>query len=125
MKILTPICIAIAVAALAVVTVSCETAPANEAVRISPSAATIHEGESVKFTASAGYLYRWELVNGDPSLGYLTTLEGQQTTYKSIYNGASNGIEQVTLRVTSTLPKSATTNGVPDQWTAEAIITHL
>jgi hypothetical protein len=103
-----------------------DASPANETLRINPTAAALRTGESATFTASGGYDYTWSM---QQPWGHLSALTGPTVTYTSLYDpGVSSNAFQV-LTVVSTIPDQhrAETNTIPPstQISAEAYITHL
>ena len=102
--------------------VGCESEPSNSNVTISPDSALISKGDSVEFTASGGYDYTWSMDTSAP-YGVLSTRTGNKTVYTAI-DEPDSGSEVRTLKVRSTIEGAGSTNANPDEWTAEAYITH-
>lgn len=103
----------------------CDTAGANDALTISPSAVTLSSGQSQQFTVDGGYQYTWSISGTNASAnGSLSSRTGNTVVYTA--PTSDTGLSgSVTLHVTSTIEGSGsgTSNAPAYSVSAEAVIT--
>lgn len=120
----------IVVAALALLTVGCETESSEQIyITVAPNHVTLLEGESYEFQAAGWVDYTWELSN--PSIGVLSNNKGDRTVYTALKSPVSEDetltqvlIVSVNMAASGGSSGTNTVPGLNENVSAQALITH-